>query len=331
MKLKLPTLIKLMILMLVFISSISQALNLRNEPQVRSYIKTVSDKYGFNEAQLTEWFKEVQYDPEVVAKMMQPPGHVIPWYDYRDLFITKERIREGVAYFRKNAHALAAAERKYGVPATVIVGIIGVETSYGGNKGNFSAFDTLATLAFRYPARSKFFTNELTQFLLLSREQKWDPFSIKGSYAGALGLPQFMPSSYRTYAVAEGESEFSDLFFNNRDAIASVANYLQKKGWREGEPVALRAKIVNANFRTLSNQDGRLRFTVRELANYGLAPVEKVPSDMRAGVLFLEDPDAFEHWITFANFQVIKRYNASNRYALVVYELGSMVKKEAGR
>ena len=328
---KLHTFLKLIIFLFLFSTTASFALDLRHEPQVRAYITTVSKRYGFNEAQLTEWFSQVKYNPVVIAKMTQPPGRVIPWFAYRDLFITDERIREGVAYWRKNATELAAAERKYGVPASVIVGIIGVETSYGGNKGSFSAFDTLSTLAFRYPSRSQFFTNELTQFLLLTREQGWDPFSIKGSYAGALGLPQFMPSSYRIYAVAEGESGFSDLFHNNRDAIASVANYLQKKGWQRGEPVALPAKVVNQNFRSLSDQDGRLRFTVGELANYGLVPEKRVPGQTRAGVLFLYGDDVWEHWITFANFQVIKRYNASNRYALVVYELGSIIKKAAKR
>lgn len=316
-------------LLLFFTTAASFALDLRHEPQVRAYIAAVSKKYDFDENQLTAWFRQVQFVPEVIAKMTVPPGRVIPWYAYRNLFITDERISEGVAFWRKNAKALAAAEREYGVPASVIVGIIGVETSYGGNKGHFSAFDTLSTLAFRYPPRSKFFLNELTQFLLLTREQGWNPFSIKGSYAGALGLAQFMPSSYRTYAVSADSNGFSDLFHNNRDAIFSIANYMQKKGWRAGEPVALPAKVVNQNFRSLSDPDGRLRFSVGELANYGLVPEKHVSSQARAGVLFLEGDDAWEHWITFANFQVIKRYNASNRYALVVYELGSIIKQKA--
>ncbi|HVV67787.1 MAG TPA: lytic murein transglycosylase B [Gammaproteobacteria bacterium] len=328
---KLSIFVKLIISLLLFFTSAAFALDLRHEPEVRAYITAVSKKYDFNENQLTSWFRQVQFNPEVIAKMTQPPGRVIPWYAYRDLFITDERIREGVAYWRKNAKALAAAEREYGVPASVIVGIIGVETSYGGNKGHFSAFDTLSTLAFRYPSRSKFFMNELTQFLLLTREQGWNPFSIKGSYAGALGLPQFMPSSYRIYAISAEDNGLSDLFHNNRDAIASVANYLQKKGWRRGEPVALPAKVVNQNFRSLSDQDGRLRFSIGELANYGLEPEKHVPSSTRAGVLFFDGGDAWEHWLTFANFQVIKRYNESNRYALVVYELGSIIKKQVAK
>ncbi len=317
----------------ILMTPIALGLNLNKDPIVNAYIHQISHQYGFNERQLQHLFREAQFDPAVIAQMMKPPGEIKPWYDYRDQFITAKRLKSGVAFWQRNSRQLAAAEQKYGVPAEIIVGIIGEETSYGEVLGDYSALDALTTLAFHYPRRANFFRNELTQFLLLSREQGWNPLTIKASYAGALGMPQFMPSSYRTYAVNTDGRKRSNLFTNEGDVIASIANYLKEKGWQRNYPIALRAEAKNNKYQYLGHQNGELVFTVKELhKQYGIVPVGHVhvPKQLPAGVLFMEDPASMEVWMTFTNFNVIKKYNTSSRYALVAYLLGNAVKEAAG-
>ncbi len=328
---------KLMLGFLIFYSIAAFPLNLHEEPAVRAYIERISKEHGFNETQLNYWFGQVKFNESVLAKMNpppvqwrpRPPGVVIsnPWYKYREIFVTEERVQRGVAFWKKNAQMLVEAEHRYGVPAEVIAGIIGVESMYGPDKGHYSVINTLSTLAFHFPRRSQYFTSELTQFLLLCRKEGWDPLEIKGSYAGALGIPQFMPSSYRSYAVDADNSGSSNLFDNDHDTILSVANYLQKNGWQKGKPVALPAKVTNDKYVMLANQNGKLRFTVKELHEYGLKPKKSVSGKTPAGVLFLQQPDNMEYWMTFPNFMVLKRYNANTRYAMMVYELGNIVKE----
>lgn len=316
----------------VLVTNAAFAVNVSKEPTISAYIHQVAHQYNFNEQQLRQLFKKAQFDPAVIADISRPPGEVKPWYIYRDQFITPKRLQSGAAYWQKNSRALAAAEKKYGVPAEIIIGIIGEETSYGEVLGNFSALNALTTLAFRYPPRAKFFRNELTQFLLLSREQGWNPLNIKSSYAGALGKPQFMPSSYRRYAVNSGGKQNSNLFTDDADVIASIANYLSAKGWRTDFPIVVRAEAKNNNYQYLGHQNGALAFTVKELhKTYGIVPYRvAVNKKLPAGVLFMTDPTSTEIWMTFVNFHVIKKYNASSRYALVAYLLGNAVKKTAG-
>ncbi|MFT3741217.1 MAG: lytic murein transglycosylase B [Gammaproteobacteria bacterium] len=309
-------------------ASLALGLNLQQEPAVQKYIAFLHNTYHFDQQTLENWFKQVQFNQQVLNKINQPPGEVIPWYQYHDLFITPKRIQRGVAFWHENAQALKAASHKYGVPPEIMAGIIGVETSYGENKGQFSEMDALATLAFKYPRRSQFFMSELTNFLLLSREQNWDPFSIKASYAGALGLPQFMPSSYRLYGVNADNQHGADLINDPKDAIYSIANYMKGKGWQSGIPVAVRAQVTGATLPQIQ-ANGKLYYTVKELAKYGIKPSQHVPGNLRAGVLYMEGKQGTEVWMTFANFQVIRKYNLSNRYALVVDELGTTVKQKA--
>ncbi len=316
----------ILFILLLFPITYANALDLNKNPDVRKYIAALSKQYHFDQAQLTAWFNQVEFDPTIIASMNKPT-EAKPWYVYRDIFVTPVHIQKGADYWRQHEKVLTDAENRYGVPAEIIVAIIGVESGYGtdAGKGTIPVMNSLATLAFNYPRRGSYFKGELTQFLLLSREQHWDPLSIKGSYAGAMGLPQFMPSSYRQYAVdADGVGK-KDLLSNDDDAIASIANYLQKFGWQRNSPVAVQAKVTNNKADQLKNQNGQLHFTLQQLNSYGLVPTANLPNSLRAGVLYLDDKDSQEHWLTFNNFSVIKKYNNNNKYAMAVYLLGEAI------
>lgn len=305
----------------------SVAIDINANPEVRVYINTISKKYHYDEQNLYRWFSAINFNQSIIASM-EKPGEAKPWPDYRRIFIQPERIQMGATYWRTHAKALKAAEKHHGVPAKIIVGIIGVETYYGKNKGSSPVLEALATIAFKYPPRSEYFRNELTEFLLLSREQHWDPLTIKGSYAGAMGLPQFMPSSYRTYAVDGSRSGYINLFDDHQDVVASVANYLEKKGWHRGEPTVVPAKALSHHKpMTEAEANGKLDYSLQQLADMGFVPAVSVPKNLKVGLLGFETEHGMQYWITFHNFQVIKRYNNSGKYALVVDTLGESVAK----
>jgi membrane-bound lytic murein transglycosylase B len=307
----------------------SVAIDINANPEVRAYINTMSNKYSYNEQDIYRWFSAIDFNQRIIERM-ENPGEAKPWPDYHRIFMQPERIQMGIAYWRTHAKALKAAEKHYGVPAKIIVGIIGVETYYGKNKGSSPVLEALATIAFKYPPRSEYFRNELTEFLLLSREQNWDPLTISGSYAGAMGLPQFMPSSYRTYAVDGSRNGYINLFDDHQDVVASVANYLERKGWHRGEPTVVPVKALSHHkLMTETEANGKLNYTLKQLADMGFVPVVSVPRNLQVGLLGFETEYGMEYWMTFHNFQVIKRYNNSGKYALVVDMLGESV--QSGR
>lgn len=296
-------------------------------PDVQQFIEYMVVKHQFNESKLDNLFSQV-YTNQQVLNLMSKPAEKKPWYIYRKIFITDRRVAEGVQFWRQNARALRNAERIYGVPASIIVAIIGIETNYGDNRGNIRTLDALSTLAFDYPSRAQFFRGELEQFLLLTRELSRDPTTLYGSYAGAMGYPQFMPSSYRKYAIDFNKSKrHADLLNDPMDAIASVANYLKQKGWRAHQPIAERAKVVGGAYERLE----RKSYTIKQLANYGVYPTVKHPANTRAGFLMLDGADAPEYWLVFRNFYVIKAYNSSSLYAMSVYQLSKLLEKNRGR
>lgn len=299
------------------------ATDLSNRSDIQDYIKQLSAVYNFNQQQLQDWFTKAQIKPDIIAKMNRQ-YEAQPWYIYRKALITSPRVQQGVKFWNANAAVLKAAESRYGVPANIIVAIIGVETSYGANKGNYFIMDALTTLAFDYPRRANFFKNELTQFLLLSREQKWDPLSVKGSYAGAMGFPQFMPSSYRKYAVDYDNDGRKDLLSDQNDVIMSIANYLRVNGWQPNQPVASLTKIREN--RKL-NEINKIHYTLHQLASLGIIAKSPYSSNLKAGVLSLDDEHAMQHWLIFNNFKVITYYNSSSKYAMAVYELGQAISK----
>lgn len=317
-------------ILLSLISVSSFAINVNAYPDIRNYIQEINKQYGFDQQQLTGWFKQAKFDDRVLPKMTAPAEVKSPWYVYRDAFITPARVKKGTEFWNANKKTLSQAEKKYGVPASIIVAIIGVETNYGSNQGEFPVFDTLATLAFKYPKRASYFKSELTQFLLLSRDQHWDPLTIKGSYAGAIGLPQFMPSSYRHYAVDQNQDGQRDLLNNQSDAIFSVANYLKEHGWSKSKPVTMLAKVKNPNPNIVSMNGSKPQLTLKQFKAQGVTPKHYEFKNLNAALVNLESQKEVEHWLTFDNFRTILTYNSSVKYAMAVYQLGQAIQKERG-
>lgn len=264
----------------------------------------------------------------ILDAISRPAEKTKPWYDYRKIFLTDKRALEGVAFAQQNAETLAKVSDQTGVPASVITAIIGVETFYGRITGSYRVIDALATLAFDYPKRSPFFTRELQNFLVLAYESGKDPLALKGSYAGAMGYGQFMPSSYRAYAVDYDGDGVADIWTNADDAIASVANYFLRHGWQPGAPV-----IVPANYDGDSSEifAGGLKpeKTVGELAEEGFAPRSATDISLVATPLRLEGSEGYEYWLCLENFYVITRYNHSAMYALSVWQLSQEIESLA--
>lgn len=277
---------------------------------------------------------------EGIINAMSRPAEAKPWRDYRPIFISNARIDGGRAFLAKHREALGKVEAKYGVPAEMIVSIIGVETSYGGNTGSHRVVDALYTLAFAYPRtnepgkierenkREAFFRDELAQLFALGRETGIDVATLKGSYAGAMGWGQFMPSSYRDYAVDGDGDGKRDLFNSTDDVFASIANYFVKKGgWKRGEPVTVPA--IRAPGAADFEPDGlKPDTTLAELATRGYRPAQPVFGVDRAVLLNLDGVAGKEHWLGFQNFYAITRYNISKHYAMAVHQLAESI---AGR
>lgn len=302
---------------------------------VRAFIGEMREQYGFDAAALRRVFAHARYQQATVTAMDRPLREPPKWYEYAPLFLTPARIDGGVAYWAAHADDLARAEQRFGVPPEIIVAILGVETLYGKNIGTYRTVDVLATLAFDYPRRAAFFRGELKQFLLLTRELRLPPLAAKGSFAGALGVPQFMPGSYRSFAVDFDGSGRADLWNSPADVIGSVANYLARHDWQPGQPILLAATIGEAaRDEVLRKLDGGLSER-RGLAAWsadGVTPVD-APESLEpdpVGVLLLEEKadgvDADSYWIACHNFYVLTRYNRSRLYATAVWALAKAIK-----
>ena len=299
---------------------------------VRRFIDRVVDEHGFDRDGVTRWLAAAELDEGIVAKISRPAERVRPWHEYRAIFLTPERIAAGVAFWNTHAETLAAAEAEFGVPAEVIVGIIGVETYYGRITGTYPVRDALATLAFDYPPRSRFFTGELEAFLLLTRDEQWLDDDVRGSYAGAMGRGQFIPSSYREYTVDFDDDGRRDIFASWPDAIGSVANYLKRHRWRRGENVVARAEIIKP-FSVYPPEKNTLKLesTLGELRTGGVRGAPDEADATPATLIRLDGKGRNEYWIGLHNFYVITRYNRSVMYALAVWQLGEAVRRERGR
>jgi membrane-bound lytic murein transglycosylase B len=306
-------------LVLLFIQCTAQAVEL---PGIPAFIDEMVAKHQFKREELQQAFSRAEYRTDVIESISKP-AILRPWVEYRPTFINPQRIEGGVQYWRKHASALKRAERKYGVPQEIILGIIGVETMYGRNAGRYLALDALTTLAFVYPRRAEFFRDELEHYLVLAREQGFDLLGIQASYAGALGIPQFMPSSYLRYAVDFNGNGKIDIMNEPEDAIGSVANYLKQFGWRSGDPVALLSKVEDEK-RLGTVGDARPYIAWRDV---GVTLVKKHDSELPpAWLLDFTVESGKEYWLVFNNFNVIMRYNNSNFYAMSVYQLAEAIR-----
>lgn len=295
---------------------------------VQAFIREMQVKHGFNAAQLQNTFSRAQAQPSIIAAMSRP-AEAKPWYAYRELFLTPKRIQGGAQFWNQHAAALARAEQTYGVPAQFIVAIIGVETQYGGNMGKHRVFEALSTLAFGYPRRANFFRKELENYLLLTRAEGIDPLSVRGSYAGAMGFGQFMPSSFRSYAVDFDGDNHRDIWSNPTDAIGSVANYFKKNGWRTGQPVAVPAAVTGGRSAALiSERLNPPKHSVAYLRSQGVTSQRAVSDTQKAMLLKFAGKQGAEYWLGFDNFYVITRYNRSQLYAMAVYQLSEAIRQQ---
>lgn len=293
-----------------------------------AFIAEMARKHHFDAAALAQMFHQVERQPLILERIAKP-AEAKPWHAYRKIFLTEARIQRGLAFWREHAQVLALVQDSYGVPAEIIIGILGVETGYGQNTGGFRVIDALSTLAFGYPKRAEFFRKELEEYLLLCREEKTDPLQPKGSYAGAMGLPQFMPSSFRHYAADFDGDQRRDIWNNPRDAIASVANYFVAHGWRRGEAVAAAAasSVQGEGYRQWLDKDLKPRHSLAQLQAAGVqVPAGWAPATP-AKLLALEQEQGYDYWLGLHNFYVITRYNHSPLYAMAVYQLGQAVKE----
>ena len=308
--------------------------------EVSAFIDRMVSEHQFDRIELEKLFRNTRYVESAIRLMKPAPaGKAKNWQAYRARFVDPIRINAGVRFWNENSEALTRAEMQYGVPAEIIVGIIGVETVYGRNTGNFRVMDAITTLAFDYPdtptraARMAFFQGELENTLLFARDSHIDPLSLLGSYAGAIGLPQFMPGSIREFAVDFDQDGKVDLRNSAADAIGSVANYLNKHGWRSGAPIVFGTTVAaNGSDATRAweqfiGQGLEAKFTAAELKAAGVEPASPLPDDLLFGLVDLQNGSAAtEYWLGTANFYAITQYNRSYFYAMSVVDLGKAVR-----
>ena len=302
-------------------------------PLAQEFIRELVERHAFKEAELRAVFARARREDAVLAAMRaQPEKHSRSWGEYRGAFVNERHVRAGVAFWRQHAGPLSRARRDYGVPQEIIVAIIGVETFYGRNTGRWRVIDALATLAFDYPLRAPFFRGELENYLLFARDMGLDVFSVKGSYAGAIGIPQFMPGSYLRYAVDFDGDGATDLQGNPVDAIGSVANFLRRHGWTPGAPVQRRASVSGEGFRAFADGNPLPRHSIEELAQAGVkARGAPLAGDARATLLQLETPQRpGDFRIGLQNLYVLTRYNRSVFYALSVADLAEALRAARG-
>ena len=294
--------------------------------EVQAFIQEMVQRHGFIETELSYLFSRVRRTDQVLEAIERPAEKIRTWREYRAPFMEERRIADGVAFWRSHRAALTRAEKTYGVPAEVIVAIIGVETFYGRNTGKWRVVDALTTLAFDYPARSSFFRSELESYLLFARDGNLDVFAMRGSYAGAMGLPQFMPSSARRYAVDFDKDGTVDLRRSATDAIGSVGSFLRQHGWRKGGPVLVAARVSGDAWRPLAGSGFEPKVPVEKWLEAGVQ-IEKPGLEELNAVLV--ELDAGDVRLGFRNFYVITRYNRSAMYAAAVNDLSQALRTRA--
>lgn len=325
-------------------SSLTHAGDYLQNDEMQQFIGRMVSEHQFDRDQLEQQFSQVEKKQNIIDAMSRPAEKVKDWGEYRDIFIQSRRVKQGVEFWKENTDTLARAEETFGVPAEVIVAIIGVETNYGSNKGSWRVLDALSTLAFDYPLgddasyvakRQKFFTKELENVLLLAREQQRDALSLTGSYAGAMGYGQFMPSSYRRYAIDFDGDGFIDIWDNRQDAIGSVANYFVEHGWLRGQSVTSRARLAedyDQSVVNLSRKDRKAKnFQLSDLNAKGFSAVDDLAGDQHASPIKLQGKKGAEFWLGLNNFYVITYYNTSIKYAMAVYQLSQEIKDEMAK
>ncbi len=314
--------------LLCAIAAPASAASLLRQPEVRQFVDEMVTKYDMDAADIAAILSKAKVQQKILDAMRKP-AEGKPWYEYRTIFVTTPRVKEGVEFWNGAEKWLAKAEEEYGVPAEIIVGILGVETYYGSQQGRFKVLDALVTLAFNYPERGEFFRGELENFLLMVREEKIDPQSLVGSYAGAFGKPQFIPSSFRRFAVDFDGDGKKDLVNSVPDAIGSVANYFKSHQWRPGQPVIASATVSGDGYRNLLDQGLKPQTNLMNFSGYGVTIAQESLQGTDLGSLIeFETAKGPEYWVGLQNFYVITRYNRSPLYAMAVYQLAQEVRAQ---
>ncbi|SCX20167.1 membrane-bound lytic murein transglycosylase B [Nitrosomonas eutropha] len=293
--------------------------------EVRNFITYMVNHHQYEMNELEKIFSQTNFRPDIL-KLISTPASAITWDEYRKRFVNIQRIRGGINFWNKHASELEQARKIYGVPEEIIVAIIGIETAYGSSTGTYRIMDALTTLAFDFPRRADYFREELEQYLLLAREQKFGLLDIKGSYAGAIGIPQFMPGSYRRYAVDFNHDGKIDLSGSAADAIGSIGNYLKEYGWEAGKPIAVRARIRSENFQKFLDAGIEPLHSVKKLREAGIIPLDSITDDTLSALLELNSQGNRQFWLGFRNFYAITRYNRSTFYAMSVFELARAIR-----
>ncbi len=307
------------------VSNVANASYLENA-DVKQFVAEMVEKHDFNKSEIEAMFAQAEKKQSILDAIARPAEKRLEWKGYRKIFLTKDRITRGKTFLTKYADTFERAEKEFGVPKNIIAAIIGVETRYGKNRGSYRVIDALSTLAFDYPPRSKFFKKELEQVLLLSREQSFKPLDLKGSYAGAMGYGQFIPSSYRNFAVDFDGDGVADILNNPIDAIGSVANYFKEHGWKEGQPITGKVSVSGKNYEKAIYESLKPKFTLEQMSQWGVKFGEGVNLQAEGKLLKLEGENGTEFWVGVDNFYVITRYNHSSLYAMAVYQLSEELK-----
>jgi membrane-bound lytic murein transglycosylase B len=311
----------------LFASSYQEALD---QAAVDGFVNDMVQQHQFARSELDELFKQTHLSSSVLTAIARP-AESKQWYQYRPIFLTDTRTADGVSFWFRYGQVLGDVERTYGVPREIIVAIIGVETFYGRRSGDYRVLDALSTLAFNYPPRAAYFRSELENYLLMTRDQGVNPLDLTGSYAGAMGMPQFMPSSFRNFAVDYDKDNRIDIWSNAADAIASVGNYLKLHGWEPGQPVAAQAYLNAPNVIEPFRKRMGSAIPLEELRNAGITTALALPGNPAVGLLELTGEQASEYWLTLKNFSVIQTYNRSALYAMAVYQLSAAIRNEYDR
>ncbi len=291
------------------------------------FIGTMVSEHQFDETELRHLFQAVEIKDKIL-QAISAPAEALPWYKYRKIFLTDSRIKDGLRFWRENEPVLTTVEKEYGVPPEIITAIIGVETRYGAHTGSYRVIDALATLAFAYPKRSQFFSSELVQFLILCRDEQLDPLEPLGSYAGAMGVPQFMPSSYIRYAADFDLDSKRDIWHNNADVIASVANYFAQHRWQKGAAIAFPVTASGDAYRQALTKGLQPDTSVAQLKHWQVSVPEQLNQAEKVKLLAFEQENDEELWLGLHNFYVITRYNHSPLYAMAVYQLSQAIAEQ---
>jgi membrane-bound lytic murein transglycosylase B len=319
--------------LLFFLCAVAQGANALDveRSDVQRFIEMMVEKHGYDRVDLVAALSEAESQESILTAIAKPAERTLTWPEYRDIFLTPERIRAGADFWREHKDDLRRISAETGVSCEILVGIIGVETYFGRITGKHRVLDALATLAFDYPPRSGFFIRELEEFLLLVREEGMEATVATGSYAGAMGAPQFMPSSFRAYAVDSNDDGKRNIWSDWQDVIGSVANYFVAHGWQPETSVVAQASLGTGWKGEVPSNTLTPTETVDSLSKQGVMFTARLPGDHKSQLLTLSGADGDEHWVGFHNFFVITRYNRSVMYALAVHQLGQEIALEVKR